>query len=180
MQNIENRLKDMITKPTNTKESSAFYVKYLGMPENVGNFLGRQTIGVTPPTIEYDLATHNVRRNIIQDTGRLAKMPLNLTLRCDDVGYTEAICLNQMLVQTKKTASTKNGNRGETFDARVEYFSETGELARYVVYGKCRIQTLTFPPSRISMDDVPLELDLLVIYETMSYYSDIGELLVQI
>jgi hypothetical protein len=180
MNSIENRLKDMITKPTNTKESAAFYVKYLGMPEHVGNFLGRQTIGFTPPAIEYDVATHHVRHNAIQDTGRLSKSPINLTLRCDDVGYVEAIMLNQILVQTRKTVSSSTGNRGEGFDLRIEYFTETKKLSRYVVYSNCRIQTLTFPPSRLNLDDVPMELEVTAIYDTMSYYSDIGDLLVEV
>lgn len=42
-----------VTRPINPKRVDQFYVEYLGLPENYGNILGRQTLSIERPTITF-------------------------------------------------------------------------------------------------------------------------------
>lgn len=173
---FEKFTQDIIDHPSNDKLTNHFRIAFFGIPLNVGNFLAKRVVRVDLPDIGFEQTPHNLRRNAINDVGRLTKGQLTVGVQLDDSCLSEQLLIVQMLRQAKVTEETKvkqPSGRGvlEKFDLKISFFSQNDhENEKFSIhYKSCMITTMSMPQYTTLESDMPAEVTLNIDYEKTDF-----------
>lgn len=140
------KLKTKIANATSQRQSSdRFNLRFLGIVENISDFLSRQVINVTPRTVSFENISHNNRRARFRDVGKIEPESFTVTFGPDDEGITQTILMMQILRQKKVDVPEFSSNGEQVFDIKIEYFNIVGEVTHFELYKRCAIQSLDAP-----------------------------------
>lgn len=136
----------IINAGSSIQQSNRFNVRFLGMPDNISDFLSRQVKNVTLPAITFQTMQHNSRRAQFQDIGKIESEVLSITLAGDDEGIADAIMTTQLFRQKGEEISGFVGVKNDSkFDVKIEYINTRGDVVRFETYQKCFISSLQKP-----------------------------------
>ena len=132
---------------SNIRKADAFYVEFLGIPENHSNTLGRQVSNVSLPTISFTNSTQRQKGFTFNNKGDVQLGELGMTFYHDVEGKVEAILTLQILRQLNRTNDVMGEfdnapNRHYKFGVRITQYNQRNELVRYMVYKDCYISSM--------------------------------------
>lgn len=162
----------IINSPSNLQSSDRFNVRFLGIRENIGDFVSRQVKSITPRTITFDTLRHSTGRTTYQDIGKIAVEPLTIVFNNDDAGILNSIFIAQVMRQKgidvsgfPKVAGDPNRSK---FDIKLEYFNLQNEITHYEVYKQAFIMTL-IPNDMIVDDNTPATTTVTFVFDEVDY-----------
>lgn len=178
------QLTDLLNQSSADKHTNDFYIEFANMESNIGNFLASRVVNFTPPALETDATSHNVRRNMQPDVGRIVKMPITITFRGDHNGLTEMFLLYQFQSQMnntpgKKALRVKGAGMPEKFDIKVQHINQAKEVKYVVTYRNCFISNITMPDLTSNESGMPALYGVTVFYDTTDYQSDLYDELIR-
>lgn len=145
----------IVNSPSNQQSSDRFNVRFLGIKENIGDFVSRQVKTITPRTITFDTLRYSTGRTTFQDVGKIAVEPLTIVFNNDDAGILNSIFVAQVMRQKGIDVSgfpPVNGSPNNSkFDIKLEYFNLQDEITHYELYRQAFIMTLI--PNDMTVDD---------------------------
>lgn len=147
MPNVEDVVKNLQTKiltsGTDSQRTDRFNVRFLGIPENLSDFLSRQVRMVTPPAITFDMLQHSNRRASFQDVGKIETDILSIGIMSDSEGVADGIIMSQIFRQKGMDVSGFDAiGWSNRFDVKIEYMNARGKVVRHETYKNCYISIL--------------------------------------
>lgn len=136
------------------RRNDDMYVTFLGLPENVANFLGRQVKNVTRPTFEYMTTDLRFRGATYKDKQNLTFQPITISFYDDESALTSTFLYMQLYRQQNKHPD-KYGHMGfgrdYKFDIKVEMFDSMKNITESFIIKRAFLQSLNH--SDPSVDD---------------------------
>lgn len=124
-----------INRPLHTKKQNEFLVEFYGMPENIGNILGRQVKSFELPTMMFNRSEHFHRGKKQNFSDTMEFEDINITFRDDEGNLTLRALYSQIRRQYKFQGPRADKNF--KFDIGVKAFSTTGDLIHEMVMKNC-------------------------------------------
>lgn len=163
------KLKTKIINGSSQRQSSdRFNVRFLGIIDNISDFISRQVINVTPRTISFENTTQNTKKAQFRDPGRIQTETLSVNFAPDDEGILETIIMMQIMRQKGVTVTEFSEGGNETFDVKIEYYNIKGEVTHYELYKKCFIQSLD-KPELTTQTAQGTQMSTTIAYDSVSY-----------
>lgn len=152
--------------------SDRFNVRFLGIPENLSDFMSRQIKSVTPRTISFETIRHRSGQATFNDIGKIDVEPLTIILSHDDAGILDSILMAQVMRQKGIDVSGFPQVSGKAnnakFDVKLEYIDINGDVTRYDLYRKCFIRSLI--PNDLTADDgAPTTSTVVMAFDGVDY-----------
>lgn len=148
----------LVTFSNQEKKVDNFYVRFMGLPENVSNFLGRQVIRCSRPQFTFETPTTNLRHNIYHHKAQLRFSPVEMTMVDDENSITNTILnaqiMRQMNLHTDIFGQMDAGeDRNYRFSMRVEYFNSLGRIVEGYEYLHCLLTDVSHDEVTVTSDD---------------------------
>ena len=166
---IENLKSKIITSSGSRQMSDRTNVRFLGIVDNISDFLSRHVFSVSPRAISFQQPIHSNRRAQFSEPGKIESEPLNIQLAPDDEGICETIIMAQILKQKGIDVSGLTDEGGSPrFDIKVEYYNTDGEVANYDLYKRCYIQS--FDKGEYNLQSgMGVNFNLTIAYDELRY-----------
>lgn len=151
-------------------QNSRFNVRFLGIPENISDFMSRQVKNVNPPAITFQTMEHNNRRARFQDVGKIDSEILSISFSSDDEGIIDAIIMSQVFRQKGTEVSGFTGTKENSkFDIKLEIRNTKGDVVRTETYNRCFISSLQKADLENSDAGVNSLYTLTIQYDSIDY-----------
>lgn len=171
----------IINAGSSIQQSNRFNVRFLGLPDNISDFLSRQVKNVAPPAITFQTMQHNNRRAQFQDVGKIESEILSITLAGDDEGIADAILMSQIFRQKGEEISGFDGIKSNAkFDVKIEILDTRGEVTRFEIYHKCFISSLQKPDLENSEAGMNALYTLTIQYDSIEYLVEHTSLILNV
>lgn len=152
------------------QEINRFNVRFLGIPENISDFLSRGVRNVNPPAITFATTNHGNRRASFQDVGKLESEILTITLMSDDEGIMDGIIMSQIFRQKGDEISGFEGTKSQAkFDIKLEILNTNSKVVRSETYRNCFIATLQKPDLENTQAATNALYTLTIQYDSIDY-----------
>lgn len=117
-----------------------FYVEFYGLPENMGNLLGRQVKEMTRPEFTYNMVTTRQRGATYTDHANVEFTPTSITFADDENSLTVMYLYAQLFRQRNAYAGEFDdifaGYDNQRFGIKVQMFNSQDEPTEgYVLHG---------------------------------------------
>lgn len=160
---------------TRSKSGDSFYVKFLGLSDNMSNLLGRQVRTVNRPEIRFEETEVLRRGNQYKEKGFVRFNPVSITFWDDEGGITSAILYRQVMRQLNKAPDVNNlpadsnpSQRDYRFDIEVEILNARDEVVESYVHKNCFISEISHDP--LNMDeDADVTLTVMFAYDNIEF-----------
>lgn len=151
-----------------------FDVIFLGLPENLSNFLGRQIKTIDRPEFTFQPTETSFRRNTYKDKGRLTFQPITAIFHDDENAVTSALLYTQLFRQINKhsdllgeDAGTKDMTRDYKFGIEMRFYNSSQEESEAVLLTGCFLASINhIQPDRT--DDSETELTVVIEFDNVS------------
>lgn len=154
---------------TDPQKVDRFQARFLGIPENLSDFLSRQVQSLTPPAITFESTTHGNRRTRFRDVGKIEPETLSINIVSDGESIVDSILMAQVLRQKGlRVDGFGDGAGRERFDVKLEIFNANNEMVRTETYVNCFISSLQRPDLDTQTDTVGV-YTLTLLYEEIDY-----------
>lgn len=162
----DERLQNMNEK---NRRNDAFYVTFLGIPENISNILGRQVKSLTRPTFEFMITDKRYRGEVYKDRENLNYTPMSVTFYDDENSIVSAF-LNMQVFRQLNKQTDKFGrwgvDRDYRFDIQIQLFNSSKQCTEEFIVRRCFIQSLNHSDPDIS-DDSDCEITVMFEFDNI-------------
>lgn len=171
---------DVLNRSNKNRIVDNFYVSYLKLPDNISNLLGRQTLRLDRPTINFETSQIRTRGSQYTDKSQVRFSPVNITLYDDESAITSQFLYTQIFRQMNKMEDLYGKwddlHRDYRFDLKVEVFDSADKMMEGFVLRDCFISNINHSQLDISSDtnaiiDIVLEYDNIDIFIVDEYHS---------
>ena len=143
-----------LNRNNKNRKSDQFYVRYIGLPENVSNLFGRQTKSMGRPSVRFETTEVGHRSNRYTDMQQVRFDPIEVTLFEDENGLTSQALYIQAFRQVNRGEDIfgrwKQEDDGNfRFDIAVDLYNTEEEITESYVLKSCFI-------SAIDHDDIDI------------------------
>ena len=134
-----------ITRPLVNKKVDNFYVRFLSIPDNISNILGRQVKSIERPSIIFNYAEfqHKGVRQYVNGTID-SSSPISIIFHDDDGSLTTKAIYQQIYRQAGvQNKSDDNTFENSKFSIHVQCFDSTGNMVEEFTLKGCWIVSLS-------------------------------------
>lgn len=125
------------------KKVDNYYVKFLKLPENISNMLGRQVKSITRPTISIETSNTFYRGQQYVDKAKPRFNPISVTMQDDESGLTNMILYAHIMRQENVLADLYGRedvlDRDYRFDVKIEIFDSRDRMTESYTLKSCMI-----------------------------------------
>ena len=143
--NWANLYEKLINSNEQNRKNDSILVTFFGLPENMGNILGRQVKSVTRPTFEVQTAEVRRRGATYKDKQNITTTPITVAFYDDENSITANVIYAQFFRQINKHTD-KFGNTGidrdYRFDMKVELYNAERNVTDAFIVKDCFIQSI--------------------------------------
>ena len=150
------------------RRNDAFHVKFLGVPENESNFLGRYVRSISRPSLDFVGADHRYRGSQYKDRQNLTIQPVTAVFADDEEGLVNNVIyamilrqLNKVKDNTKRSEFTEKEPRQYKFGIRVSLYNAAGEITEAYEYTNCFISSV-MPATPMTADNMDAEITVTI------------------
>lgn len=161
-----------VNRNNKTKRNDNFYVKWLRLPDNISNVLGRQTISVSRPSLQFESTPINRRRHQHQSMQQVRYEPVSVTLHDDEGSLTSQFIYTQVYRQLNFGPDIygKLGlDREYKFDFKVEIMDSRDEIIDGYVLRDCFISSVDVDDLNVN-DENNTSITVVLIYDTIDFW----------
>lgn len=133
--NLRTKILNASTEPY---KSDRFNVRFLGITENLSDFLSRQVRSITPRITLFQPVSHATRKSMMYDSGKIQPEPFTISWVVDNQGIVDAIIMAQIFRQQGEIIEGIFDGSNK-FDIVVEMMDARGDVARRQAYRNCII-----------------------------------------
>lgn len=153
------------------RRNDAFYVTFLGVPENISNVLGKQVKNLTRPNIDVQTGQLSRRSATFKDHQRISLTPVVITFFDDENSITSTFMYVQMFRQMNRypdKMGTMDLGRDYKFDIRVQLHNSKDQVTEEFIMRGCFIQNINHSDPNVS-DDSETEISVTFEYDNVDY-----------
>ena len=163
-----------LNRNNNNRKSDQFYVRYLGLPENVSNLFGRQTKSMGRPSITLETTNINHRSNRYTDMQQVRFEPIEVVMFEDENGLTSQAIHIQLFRQINRGKDIfgwwdEEDDGNFRFDIGIDLYNSNEEITESYVLKNCFISNVDFDQVNITDEDTEPEIRLTVEFNNIDY-----------
>lgn len=136
----------LVNRSLTPKKVDNFYTKFLKIPENISNLLGRQVKSITRPTVTIETSSTFYRGQQYIDKAKPRFNPISVTLQDDEAGITSMILYAHVMRQENVLADLYGRenvlDRDYRFDVKVETFDARDRVTESYVLKNCMVSEI--------------------------------------
>lgn len=133
---------DIATATNTTKKVNRFYVRFVGMPSNISNIMGKNVKRVQRPNLTVLSQKIRQRGQHFNANMNIDYQPAQVTLHDDESSVVANMVYAQLFRQYKLLedhTGQVSDEKADTFDVEVDVLNQLNEVVETFAYRHCRI-----------------------------------------
>lgn len=151
----------LLNRSSTSKRQDNFLVSFFNMSENVGNYLGRQVLTISRPSITIEESKTRRKGNEYSNPSQLRFDPINIVFSDDENSLTSMLLYAQVMRQREKYVGEVDDIFKEfdnetrfKFGVFIQLFNSTGDVTESYILKDCFINKLDHSENMMSGDDL--------------------------
>lgn len=151
----------LLNRSSTSKRQDNFLVSFFNMSENVGNYLGRQVLTISRPSITIEESKTRRKGNEYVNPSQLRFDPIQVVFSDDENSLTSMLLYAQIMRQREKYAGEVDDVFNDTdtekrfkFGIFIQLFNSTGDVTESYVLKDCFINKLDHSESMMSGNEL--------------------------